>query len=50
MKNELKDILESADFMELFGNEINKEMEELKKDGWDYKEVQSIAQIITKNK
>ena len=30
MRNELKDILESADFMELFGNEVDKEMEKRK--------------------
>tara|TARA_Y100000817_G_C16861576_1_gene545991 strand:- start:5261 stop:5410 length:150 start_codon:yes stop_codon:yes gene_type:complete len=46
----LKDILESKEFMNLFGNEVEKEMKELKKQGWNYNEIQSIAKIITKNK
>lgn len=50
MQKELKDILESEDFMQLFGNEVEKEMKELKKEGWNYKEIQSIAKVITKNK
>ena len=50
MKKELKDILESAEFMELFGNEVEKRMKELKEEGWNYKEIESIAKIIIKNK
>ena len=36
--NELNELLESTDFMELIGNEVIQEMNELKNEGWDYKE------------
>ena len=47
--NELNELLESADFMELIGNEVIQEMNELNNEGWDYKEIQSIASIVVNN-